>query len=86
MKPHLITLFAAALMVACGGAGPEADEGKSSDEIRKAAENMSVEDLEKVVKEYGDAINKEKDDEKLKALQEKAGIYGQALAKKKMGG
>ena len=86
MKLRWTALFAIALLVACGGSGPSADEGKTPDEIRKIAADMSVEDLEKVIKEYTDAINAEKDDAKLKDLQQRAGIYGEALTKKKMPG
>lgn len=86
IKVRLTALLAIALLAACGGAGPDADEGKSNDEIRKAAANMSADELQKVVDEYTKAVNNEKDDAKLKALQEKMGIYAEALAKKKLGG
>lgn len=89
MKLRLTVLLATALLVACGGAGPEADADKSPAEVQKSAADMSVDELEKIVKEYADAINaaaKENNDAKLKDLQEKAGYYGQALAKKRLGG
>ena len=86
IKLRLTALLAIALLAACGGAGPDADEGKSPDEIRKAAADMSVDELEDVMKAYTDAVNKEKDDAKLKDLQSRMAIYGEALVKKKMGG
>ena len=50
----------------------------------------SADELEKIFKEYTDAINaaakENAGDAELSKLQAKAGIYGEALAKKKRGG
>lgn len=86
IKLRLTALLAVALLAACGGAGPDADQDKSPDEIKKAAAEMSADELQKIVDAYAEAINKEKDDAKLKDLQQKSAIYAQALLKKKTGG
>ena len=86
IKLRLTALLAIAMLAACGGSGPDADKDKSPDEIRKAAADMTAEELQKVADEYAEAINKEKDATKLADLKKKAAIYAEALAKKKMGG
>lgn len=86
MNVRLTAIFAIAMLVACGGSGPDADADKSPDEIRKAARDMSAEDIEKTVEEYRKAIDAAAGDSERKDLQEKMSIYGGVLAKKKLGG
>jgi len=72
----------AALVPACGGAGPDADADKTDEEIRKAAADMDKADLEKVIEEYKKAI-KDADAAKKAELTKKMGFYAEALGKKK---
>ena len=76
--------LAIALLAACGP-GPYADEDKSDEEIRKAAEGLSAEELEVVLRKYGRAVVKEEDEAKLAELNRRAKIYAEVLARKKLG-
>jgi len=71
----------AAILVGCGGAGPDADEGKSHDEIKKQAASMDAEELQKVIDAYTKALA-DAADEQRGALESKLNIYQNALKDK----